>query len=97
MANVAREREANASLTAEVRSKWGDPRVRVMRIRWATGGPAGGVIEVELQRDLSDTSFEKIKDVRVQTAGAPWRERKSCLDPDVLRAIADALPDTLPP
>jgi hypothetical protein len=86
-----RDSSANRYLTDRIRKRCQDNMLRVMRVRWTP--MKANSIDVEAQRDLPHGRFQPLATVSVTldsalNLGPPM----SCLDENVLNAIAEAFP-----
>lgn len=89
MTDLARDINATKRLTKRLREKCKEPRLRVSRIR--PTAPERSSVEVEVQLDLNDSSFQLFKPVSITLEPSLGvGQGRSCLDNKVIDAIGDA-------
>jgi hypothetical protein len=91
MTDAAKDSMANGKLTSALHENGLDSRVRITRIRWSGVGP--GSVRVEVGVDHADGSHTTVTPVEVNPyEGSTPPKVKSCLDTDVLDAVALRFP-----
>lgn len=90
MTDPKRDSEANRYLTKSIHEKTDDTRLQVERIRWENNET--GTVSVKTKIQIHESSFVDNEPVIIHTGIRNPGESKSCLDKDVLDAIADNWP-----
>ena len=91
MTDKEKDSKANKKLTGLLRDRCGDQNLRVELIRWDDYD--AGTVRVQVQRTLGLSSFMEFPPIIMASRIATDPiVRKSCLDDDVIMAIADNFP-----